>query len=85
MNGVLEKIVRIPAKGSQNISVHAQMTDGSVLKSGWKLLTDKKDTQFACKFTGEIDSENKMLSRSKMVTSIKGTLDELVTAAGKVK
>lgn len=80
MNGVLEKTISIPAKGSQNISVHAQLTDGNMLKTGWKMLTDKKDTQFACKFAGTIDSENKMLNKSKMVTTITGTLDEIMNA-----
>jgi LEA14-like dessication related protein len=83
MNGVLEKNISIPAKGSQNISVHAKMTDGSVMKSGWKILTDKKDTRFTCKFAGEIESENKMLENSKMVSTISGTLDEIVNTVKK--
>lgn len=85
MNGALEKVIDIPAKGSQNVSVHARMTDGSVLKSGWKLLTDKKGTGFSCKFSGDVDSKNEMLSRSKMVTKITGTLDELMNAAAKAE
>jgi len=84
MDGALEKVIRIPAKGSQNVSVHAQVTDGNMLKTGWKLLTDKKDTQFTCKFTGNIDSENKMLSNSKMQTTISGTLEEIVNTVKKV-
>ncbi|SKC09348.1 NDR1/HIN1-like protein [Dyadobacter psychrophilus] len=84
MDGVLEKVIRIPAKGTQNVSMHALMTDGNMLKTGWKMLTDKKDTQFAGKFTGNIDSENKMLSGSKMNATITGTLDEIVNTVKKV-
>ncbi|MCE7042870.1 hypothetical protein [Dyadobacter sp. CY312] len=61
--------------------MHARVTDGNMLKTGWKMLTDKKDT----KFTGALDSENKMLSKSKMSTIITGTLDEIVNAVKKVK
>lgn len=85
MKGVLEKIISIPAKGSQNVSMHAEVTDGNMLKSGWKLLTDKKDTQFVSKFSGTVNSDNKMLKNSKMATKITGTLDELVDAAKKIK
>ena len=85
MNGVLEKVINIPARGSQNVSIHAKMVDGSVLKSGWKLLTDKKDTQFTSKFTGELNSGNQMLSDSKMAMTITGTLDEILNAVKKVR
>jgi LEA14-like dessication related protein len=85
LKGVLEKMISIPAKGSQNVSMHAEVTDGNMLKSGWKLLTDKKDTQFTYRFSGDVASDNKMLHNSKMVTKMTGTLDELVDAAKKVK
>jgi len=85
MKGVLEKVISIPAKGSQNVSMHAKVTDGNMLKSGWKLLTDKKDTQFRSKFSGTVESENKMLHNSKMAMKMTGTLDELVDAAKKIK
>ena len=84
MDGVLEKTIRIPAKSTQNVSIHAQVTDGNMLKTGWKILTDKKDTQFTGKFTGNIDSENKMLSNSKMETTMTGTLAEIVNTVKKV-
>jgi LEA14-like dessication related protein len=84
MQGVLEKVINIPAKGSQNVSVHARMTDGSVLKSGWKLLTDKNNTHFNCKFAGQLDSENQMLSQSKMAMTITGTLGEILNTVKKV-
>ena len=85
MKGVLEKVISIPAKGSHNVSMHAKVTDGNMLKSGWKLLTDKKDTQFISKFSGTVESENKMLHNSKMAMKMTGTLDELVDAAKKIK
>jgi LEA14-like dessication related protein len=83
MNGVLEKIIDIPAKGSQDVSMHAEVTDGNMLKSGWKMLTDKKDTHFNYKFTGKIVSDNPMLKDSKMATNVNGTLDQILKAVKK--
>ncbi|MCF2446716.1 LEA type 2 family protein [Dyadobacter sp. CY345] len=83
LSGMLEKFIKIPAKGSQNVSIHTRITDGNMLKTGWKMLTDKKDTEFVCKFNGKLDSENKLLSKSKMSTTITGTLDEIMNIVKK--
>ncbi|WP_031527677.1 NDR1/HIN1-like protein [Dyadobacter crusticola] len=85
MNGVLEKTISIPAKGSQNVSMHAKVTDGSILKSGWKILTDKKDTGFLYKFTGKVESESEMLDNSNMVMNVRGTLAEIMNAVKEAK
>jgi LEA14-like dessication related protein len=85
MDGVLEKTINIPAKGSQNVSMHAKVSDGSILKSGWKILTDKEDTHFLYKFTGKVESDNKMLSNSKMVMNVNGTLAEIMNAVKAAK
>lgn len=81
MKGVLEKTINIPAGGSQDVSMHAEITDGNMLKSGWKLMTDKKDTHFKYHFSCNIKSDNKMLSNSKMVMNMTGTMDELLNVA----
>ncbi len=80
MAGVLEKIVDIPANGLEDISMHADVKEGKVLKAGWKLLTDKKDTHFKYKFTCKLLSENEMFNNSTMATTITGTIDELLNA-----
>jgi len=85
MEGTMEKVINIPAKGSQEVSMHAVVADGNILKSGWKLLTDKDGTSFVYKFTGKVESDNKMLSDSKMVMNVKGTLGEILDAAKKIK
>jgi LEA14-like dessication related protein len=85
MRGVLEKNINISPKASQEVSIHARVTDGNMLKTGWKMLTDKKDTHFTSKFNGRLDSENKMLSESKMSTTITGTLDEIMNAVKQAK
>ena len=85
MNGVMEKIVNIPAGGSQDVSMNAKMKEGKILKTGWKLLTDKKDTRFAYSFRCKLISENGMLKNSAMATNMEGTLDELLNAAKEIK
>jgi LEA14-like dessication related protein len=85
MDGTLEKVINIPAKGSQEVSMHAKVTDGSVLKSGWKMLTDKKDTQFNYKFTGKVISDNPVLDNSNMAMNVHGTLDQVLKAVKNVK
>ncbi|WP_221392778.1 LEA type 2 family protein [Dyadobacter sp. NIV53] len=80
MKGALQNVVNVPAKGSRNVTMHAEITDGNILKTGWKLLTDKKGTHFNCKFSGKVESDNKMLNNSNMVMNVKGTLDEILNA-----
>jgi LEA14-like dessication related protein len=85
MNGSLEKIINIPPKGSQDVSMHAQVMDGSMLKAGWKWLTDKEDTRFTYNFKCKVMSEGAMLHNSTMATTMQGTLGELARAAKEIK
>lgn len=85
MDGVLEKIINIPARGTEDVSMHAAVKEGSVLKTGWKFLTDKKDTRFTYTFRCKLQSENGMLNNSTMAASMQGTLDELVNAVKEIK
>jgi 2-phospho-L-lactate transferase/gluconeogenesis factor (CofD/UPF0052 family) len=45
LHRVLEKHILISPKTSQSVRIHAQFSDGKILKTGWKILIDKKDTQ----------------------------------------
>lgn len=85
MNGTLEKVINIPARGTQDVSMHAKVTEGKMLKVGWKLLTDKDDTKFTYNFRCKLASDNGLLQNSAMATSMQGTLGELVNVVKKVK
>lgn len=85
MAGRLEKIINIPAHGSQNISMHASLKEGKVLKVGWKMLTSKQETGYQFKFTGRLVSDNKLLNNSMIATTMKGTLNDLLEAAKGMK
>jgi LEA14-like dessication related protein len=83
MEGVMEKMVNIPAHGTEAIAMHVDMKTMKIPKLGWKMLFDKKDTHFKLKFTSELVSENGLLNNSKMVTNMQGTLKELADAVSK--
>jgi len=85
MEGVLEKVINIPARGSQDISMHADLKEGKVLKVGWDMLTSKNDTHFSYKFNCKLMSDNGMLDNSTIATTVKGSLNELLDAAKKLK
>jgi LEA14-like dessication related protein len=80
MEGVMEKVVNIPAKGTEPISMHVDMKTMKIPKLGWKMLFDKKDTHFKLKFSSKLMSDNGMLNNSTMVTNMQGTLEELKDA-----
>lgn len=80
MEGTLEKIINIPAKGSQDVTMHVDMKTGKVGKMALKVLFDKKDTHFKMHFQCKLMTENKMLNNSNMAFNIQGTLDELKDA-----
>lgn len=83
MQGVMEKIVNIPAHGSEPVSMHVDMKTMKVPKLGWKMLFDKKDTRFKMNFSCKLMSDNGMLNNSNMAFNMSGTLDELTQAVKK--
>lgn len=85
MEGKLEKIISIPAHSSQDISMHADIKEGKVLKVGLKMLTSKNETPYHFKFTGRLLSDNKVLNNSPITTTMKGTLNDLIQAAKAIK
>lgn len=77
MEGVMEKIVNIPAHGAAPVAMHVDMKTMKMPKLGWKMLFDTKDTKFKLSFSSKIMSDNGMLNNSKMAFNMNGTLDEL--------
>jgi LEA14-like dessication related protein len=77
MEGSLEKIIAIPAKGSSSVSMHLDLKTSKMGKFLWKMLFDKADTPFKVNFRSKLLSDNTMIKNSNMVFNITGTLDEL--------
>jgi LEA14-like dessication related protein len=77
MEGRLEKIIVVPAKGSSSVSMHLDLKTSKMGKFLWKMLFDKAGTPFNVNFRCKLLSDNNMLKNSNMVFNIAGTLDEL--------
>ena len=85
LEGVMEPVVVIAPHSTTPISMHVDMKTMKVPKLGWKMLFDKKDTQFKMDFTSKLLSENGVLNNSKMQMKMEGTLDELKESVAKKK
>ena len=81
MEGVMEKVVNIPAYSIEPVSMHVDMKTMKMPKLGWKMFFDKKDTHFKLNFSSKLMSDNGMLNNSKMAFNMSGTLDELKNMA----
>lgn len=77
MEGSLEKIIDIPAKGSSPVYMHLDLKTAKMGKFLWKMLFDKTGTPFKVNFRCKMLTDNNMLKNSNMVFNITGTLDEL--------
>lgn len=77
MEGVMQDVVNIPPHSSAPVAMHVDMKTMKIPKLGWKMLFDKKDTQFKLNFSSKLMSDNGMLNDSKMAFNMSGTLDEL--------
>jgi LEA14-like dessication related protein len=84
MEGSLEKIVSIPAGGKENITMNAVLKEGKLLKTGWKILTDKNDTRLSYNFKCKLITGNSMLDNSTLAAHLEGTLQELLSATKEV-
>lgn len=78
--GQMEDYVNIPERGTEIISIYAEKDRGSMFKTGWNLLTDKKGTGFKYIFSCILESDNNILDDTKMEMNVEGTLDEIADA-----
>ena len=85
MGGKLEKTISIPAHGSEDVTMHANIKEGNVVKMGFKMLTGKNETPYQFKFTGRLLYDNKVLNNSPVTTTMKCTLNDLLQAAKDIK
>jgi len=85
MDGKLQHVVDIPAKGSQDVSMHANLTKGKMLKTGWDFLVKQNTTPYTYKMNFKIISDNASLNDSKMAMNMNGTVGELMNAMKEMK
>src|SRR4051794_3473602 len=83
MEGQMQKVVNIPAKGSAPVAMKVDMKTMKFPKLGWKMLFDRKDTRFNMTFNCTMVSDNNIFKNSKMAFKANGTLEELTDAVKK--
>jgi LEA14-like dessication related protein len=76
LRGIMDPDILLPAGGSKEIAINANILDSNLPKTGWEVLTGK-DAPFSLQFNGILKSENNMLDRSKIKLIVNGRLDEL--------
>jgi LEA14-like dessication related protein len=84
VNAVPDSIINIPARGSTILSIHADIKKAKILKTGWDLIADRKDTPFKYVLKGKIVSGNDALNNSTIRVTAKGTLDEIMNVRKKI-
>lgn len=77
IKGNLEKIVNIPARGTERVSMQLDLKTGQVANAAWKFLFDKKNTTFKVDFNCKLISDNSFFTNSNFAMTAEGTLDEL--------
>lgn len=84
MNGALEKIINLPPKGSQDITISVDVKTAKMGKVVWKMLFNKKDTPYKLNFNGKLLTDNGMLKNSNIAFTMHGTLEDLTELAKEV-
>jgi LEA14-like dessication related protein len=85
MHGDMDKIVNIPAKGSETIDVHINAKTLKLPKLGYKWLFKEHRTHYHMKFSCTVLSDAEMMRHSTLKIKDEGTLDELKQLTKKLK
>ncbi|MCE6987990.1 LEA type 2 family protein [Dyadobacter sp. CY323] len=83
MEAILQKVINVAPKTTQEIAINAKLIEGKLLKSGWKILMDRKDTKFVAKFKSKIESDMKAIDNGNFSATIRGNMEELLNMVGK--
>ena len=85
MEGKTQKIVNIPAKGTETIEMELDTKTAKLPKLGWKWLFKEHRTHYKMHFTGIIMSDAEIMHNATLKVSDEGTLDELKQLTKKLK
>lgn len=80
IEGEMEDYLHIPAKDTRDVAIHARQERGSLTKTGWNYLFNRKDTGFKYYFKFIIESENTLLDDTEMILNVEGTLADIANA-----
>ena len=85
MHGTMQKIVDIPAKGTETINVEIDTKTAKLPKLGWKWLFREHRTHYKMNFSGIVISDSEMMRNATLKVSDEGTLDQLKQLTKKLK
>lgn len=83
LNGTPEKNIELSPKGTQSVPVDLDIETAKVVRLTWKVLFEKKHTDFEMNFHGTVVSEDERVNNSYLNIVKRGTLDELKRKDGK--
>jgi len=77
LEGTLKEIIDVPPRGSQALPMVLDIKTAKIVRLTWKVLFEKKHTDFKMNFHGTIVSTDKSVNNGKLSIAIDGTLAEL--------
>lgn len=77
LEGTLKEIINVPPRGSQSVPMILDIKTAKIGKLTWKVLFEKKHTDFKMNFYGRIVSTDNKVNNSTLTIAIDGTLYEL--------
>ena len=77
LEGTLEEMIDVPPRGSQSLPMVLDIETAKIARLTWKVLFEKKHTDFKMNFYGTIVSTDNSVNNGTLTIAIDGTLDEL--------
>jgi LEA14-like dessication related protein len=77
LEGTLKEIIDVPPRGSQSLPMVLDIKTAKIVRLTWKVLFEKKYTDFKMNFYGTIVSTDNSVNNGTLTIAIDGTLDEL--------
>jgi LEA14-like dessication related protein len=77
LEGTLEGIINVPPRGSESLPMVLDIKTAKIVRLTWKVLFEKKHTDFKMNFYAKIISTDKSVNNGTLTIAVDGTLDEL--------
>ena len=85
MQGEMQKIVDIPAKGTETIEMNINTKTAKLPKLGWKWIFREHRTHYKMNFSCVVMSDAEIMHNARLKVTDEGTLDELKQLTKKLK
>jgi len=85
MQGKMQKVLDIPAKGTEIIDLEIDTKTAKLPKLGWKWMFKEHRTHYKMNFSGIVMSDSEIMHNAALNVSDEGTLDQLRQLTKKLK